>query len=155
MSKELLLSEFLVESNKAGYAGGDSKKWTKEKDGSTTIVFESGPWKSHDNFFGGEPYGGRIIVTKEGKPYWIMIYYGWVKEGIDPKEIYPILQEALKEMPDEHPFRGPEEYKKDNYTYKNKWEGDVERYSGEEEIVKGSDLVYKANYMGGLVDQRK
>ena len=84
-----------------------------------------------------------------------MVYYGWVKKGVDPNTIYPILKEALKKMPDEHPFRGPEEFKKDNYAYKNKWEGDVERYSGEEEILEGSDLVYKANYMGGLVDQRK
>ena len=30
--------------------------------GGVTIPYEKGDWKSHDNFFGGEPYGGRIIV---------------------------------------------------------------------------------------------
>ena len=47
------LREFLVASNKAGYAGGEEKKWIKEPDGSTTIPYEKGDWKSHDNFFGG------------------------------------------------------------------------------------------------------
>lgn len=35
------------------------------------------------------------------------------------------------------------------------WDGDVERYSGEEQITQGEKLIYKANYMGGLVDQRQ
>lgn len=61
MNKEGL-RQFLLDSNAAGYAGGESKKWVKESDQSTTIPFEQGPWKSHDNFFGGEPYGGRTIV---------------------------------------------------------------------------------------------
>ena len=60
MSKESLI-QFLVDSNKAGYAGGEEKKWVKESDSSTTIPFEKGQWRSHDNFFGGEPYGGRTI----------------------------------------------------------------------------------------------
>ena len=38
----------------------------------------------------------------------------------------------------------------------NDWNGDVDRYSGEEKIVDGSGkLVYKANYFGGLVDRRR
>lgn len=61
MDKESL-RQFLIDSNKAGYAGGEEKKWIKESDGSTTIPFEKEDFRSHDNFFGGEPYGGRIIV---------------------------------------------------------------------------------------------
>lgn len=37
------LRQFLVDSNKAGYAGGEEKKWIKETDGSTTIPFKKGP----------------------------------------------------------------------------------------------------------------
>jgi hypothetical protein len=50
------LKQFLLDSNKAGYAGGEEKKWIKETDGSTTIPFLKGLFKSHDNFFGGVPY---------------------------------------------------------------------------------------------------
>ena len=60
MDKEAL-RQFLIDSNKSGYAGGEEKKWIKEQDGSTTIPSEKGDWKSHDNYFGGEPYGGRAV----------------------------------------------------------------------------------------------
>ena len=149
------LKDFLVASNLAGYATGSEKKWTKEPDGSTTIHFEKGSWRSHDNFFGGEPYGGRIIVFYKNKPYWMMVYYGWVTEGVEPNSVYEILRGALKQMPKEYPFRGPKKYNDDDYGYDNSWKGNVERYSGEEKITHGKQLVYKANYVGGLVDQRK
>jgi len=79
MNKEVL-RQFLVDSNKAGYAGGDEKKWIKESNGSTTIPFEKGEWQSDDNFYGGEPYGGRVVVFYKDKPHWMMVYYGWVEE---------------------------------------------------------------------------
>lgn len=149
------LKQFLIDSNNAGYAGGEEKKWIKEPDGSTTIPFEKGAWKSHDNFFGGEPYGGRTIVFYEGKPYWMMIYYGWVEEGVETNSVYGILRNALKQMPADYPFRGPREYREGEFTYTNNWQGETNRFSGEEQITQGDKLIYKANYLGGLVDQRR
>ena len=109
----------------------------------------------HDNFFGGEPYGGRIVVLNYGKVEWMMVYYGWVEEGVNPDIVYGILREALMQMPEEHHYRGPEEFKKGNLTYRNKWEGEVDRYLGEEVILQEEKTVYKANYLGGLVDKRR
>lgn len=148
------LRKFLAESNAAGYAEGDSKKWIKEKDLSTTIPFESGDFKSHDNFFGGEPYGGRTVVFYKDNPVWIMVYYGWVEEGQETDPVYKILRGALKQMPQEAPFRGPAKYQEGEFTYTNTWNGDVERFEGEEKITQGEKLIYQANYRGGLVDQR-
>jgi hypothetical protein len=148
------LREFLVDSNAAGYAGGEEKKWVKEPGGSTTIPFEKGHWKSHDNFFGGEPYGGRTVVFWKGKPVWIMVYYGWVAEGQKTDPVYGILKGALKQMPEDYPFRGPRKYIEGEFTYTNCWNGNVESFSGEEQITKSGKLIYKANYIGGLVDQR-
>lgn len=148
------LRQFLIDSNKAGYAGGEEKKWIKESDGSTTIPYAQGEWKSHDNFFGGEPYGGRVVVFYQDKPAWMMVYYGWVAEGVETDPVYAILQGALKQMPEDAPFRGPKEFVDGEFTYHNNWTGDVERYSGEEQITQSGKLIYKANYMGGLVDQR-
>jgi len=153
MNKEAL-KQFLIDSNKAGYAGGEEKKWIKEADGSTSIPFEKDLWRSDDNFFGGEPYGGRTIVFREGKPYWIMVYYGWIEEGIETDPVYGVLRNALAQMPKDYPFRGPKEYKEDDYVYTNTWDGEVDRFSGEESIVQGDKLIYKANYLGGLVDRK-
>ncbi len=149
------IRDFLIASNNAGYAQGEEKKWTKEKDDSTSIFFEQDEWKSHDNFFGGEPYGGRTIVSCKGKPYWIMVYYGFIENGFEPTPIYEILRMALKNMPKDHPFRGPERLVEGEYTYTNNWNGGIERFYGEETIQWYGKIVYKANYMGGLVDVRK
>jgi len=149
------LATCLIDSNNAGYAGGEEKKWIKEDDGSTSIPYVKGDWRSHDNFFGGEPYGGRIVVFYQNNPVWIMIYYGWVAEGVDTDPVYTILRGALKQMPKESPYRGPKEYKENDLTYTNTWQGDIERFSGEEQITQNTKTIYKANYMGGLVDQRQ
>ncbi len=153
MNKEGL-RQFLIDSNKAGYAGGEEKRWIKESDGSTTIPFQEGEWRSHDNFFGGEPYGGRVVVFYKDKPYWMMVYYGWVGEGMDNNLVYSVLRNALKQMPEDAPFRGLSEYVQEDFTYSNSWTGDVERYTGKEQIHQGDKLVYQANYMGGLVDKQ-
>ncbi len=149
------LCTFLLKANQAGYASGNSKKWIKEKDKSTTIVFKSGDWSMHDNFFGGEPYGGREMVFYKNRPFWIMVYYGWVKKGINPKEIYPFLQKALARMPKNAPYRGPKSLVEKPFRYTNQWKGTVDSFSGQESIYKNKTHVYRANYMGGVVDQRK
>ncbi|MBI3384838.1 hypothetical protein HY030_01450 [Candidatus Gottesmanbacteria bacterium] len=149
------LRKFLISSNKAGYATGEEKAWIKEKDRSTTINYKKNKWKSHDNFFGGEPYGGRTVVFYENKPVWIMVYYGLVEKTIsDPETIYKVLRNALRLMPKDYPFRGLARYKEAEYLYVNKWFGNLENFSGKEIIKIGKRVVYKANYMGGLVDQR-
>lgn len=154
MNKKVL-RQFLIDSNKVGYAGGKEKKWIKEPDDSTTIPFEKDDWKSHDNFFGGEPYGGRTVVFYKGKPVWIMVYYGWIVEKVETNLVYEILRKALIQMPKDYPFRGPKEYRKSKYVYTNSWEGEIERFSGEEKITLEEQLIYKANYIGGIVDQRR
>jgi hypothetical protein len=146
------LKKFLIESNNAGYTTGDEKQWIKEKDGSTTIPFSKGAFRSHDNFFGGEPYGGRLVVYKDEKPFWIMVYYGWIEKGITPDPVYAVLRKALKNMPPDAPFRGPAFLEVNGYRYENTWKGDISRYAGEEKIMQKGDLVYYASYIGGLVD---
>ncbi len=59
--KDQLIS-FLVEAKKSTYAAGDLAQKTIESDKSTTLIFDSGDWYYNDNYFGGEPYGGREVV---------------------------------------------------------------------------------------------
>lgn len=149
------LRSFLVDSNRAGYAGGNEKKWVKESDGSTTIPYSKGSWRSHDNFFGGEPYGGRTVVFYENKAVWMMVYYGWVEEGVNADLVYGTLRGALMQMPVDHPYRGPREFTQGDLTYTNNWDGELDRFSGEEVITQQGKVIYKANYLGGEVDKRK
>ena len=52
------LKQFIHNASKNTYASGNENIKKKEKDNSTTIVYEKGDYKYHDNYFGGEPYGG-------------------------------------------------------------------------------------------------
>ncbi|MCF7835420.1 DUF5680 domain-containing protein [Candidatus Gracilibacteria bacterium] len=150
------LCEFLVEAKKSTYAAGDSRSEKIEKDFSKTLIFRDGNRKYHDNYFGGEPYGGREVVFFKGQPVYIMTYYGAVNEDIsDLKMIYTFLQESLKLIPLDKPFRGPREYKKDSLAYINDFVGEINNFSGEEKILENGKEIYRAKYMGGLVDQRK
>jgi hypothetical protein len=149
------LRHFLVEANRAGYAGGNERHWTKEPDGSTTISFTDGPQRLHDNFFGGEPYGGRMVVFDDGRPVWMMVYYGWVVGELDANAVYSVLRKALMEMPEDAPFRGPALYTDGAFTYTNTWAGNVTRFSGEERISQAGALIYATHYAGGLVDSRR
>ena len=84
-----------------------------------------------------------------------MVYYGWVAEGVAPDSVYAVLRRALMRMPEEHPYRGPAEYREDLYIYTNTWSKNIGQFSGEENITRDGTLVYKANYIGGWVDQRQ
>jgi hypothetical protein len=148
------LSNFLIDSNKKGYASGKEGGWVKEEDGSVSIIFQKGHWKSHDNFFGGEPYGGRTVVFYKNKPVWIMVYYGWIIKNINPDVIYEFLMKALMNMSEEFPLRGPKKYEDASYIYTNLWNGDLKQYFGEECIIQDSQSIYKAYYRGGLVNQQ-
>jgi hypothetical protein len=149
------LKRFLALANKAGYASGNRKSLTKEKDHSTTIRFKSGFWEFHDNYFGGEPYGGREIISYKNQPVWIMVYYGLVTNSIKPEKIYPFLQKALGLFPVDYPYRGPAIFEEDGFIYKNNWSGEIESFSGKEIIIKDNKEIYSASYIGGLIDRRK
>lgn len=150
------LKAFKKEANGAGYESENPKNEIKEKDGSTTLWYESDNWKFHDNYFGGEPYGGRTIISYKNKPVWIMVFYGRLDDNVsDIEEVYLFLRKALRTSKEEESFRGPEEFIEGKFKYANNWQGALENYSGKEEIYLDGGLIYTAMYMGGLVDQRE
>jgi|SRR3990167_3067730 len=145
---------FKEEASKAGYENENPQYRTKEPDGSTTLSYESGDWKFHDNYFGGEPYGGRIIYTYKGKPVHITVFYGRVNEGEDADDIYKFLRMVLRQ-PGGEEFRGPKEFKDTILIYRNNLNGTIENFSLEESIYSDEKEIYSAKFLGGLVDQRK
>jgi hypothetical protein len=151
------LCEFLVKAKKATYAAGEKAEKIVEADKSTTLIFEDGDLKYHDNYFGGEPFGGREVVFLKNEPIYIMVYYGLVNNSVaDFKSIYGILQKALSLIPEDYPYRGPKEYIEGDLIYKNSYTGEIDNFSGEESIsFVDNNVIYKAKYIGGFVNQRK
>jgi len=145
---------FLVKAKQSTYASGDESIKIKEEDGSTTLVFEDDNFKYHDNYFGGEPYGGREVVFYQGAPIYMMVYYGFVAEDAgDINSVYSVLQKALSLLPKDHPYRGPLELVDGDYRYSNEYRGEVNNFSGQERIEYNGKTIYEARYIGGLVDQ--
>ncbi len=56
------LKKFIWEASRATYASGDETLRKKQNDGLTTMQFQKGAYRYHDNYFGGEPYGGREVI---------------------------------------------------------------------------------------------
>lgn len=150
------LKKFLVEANKAGYAAGDEKSREKQEDGSTTIRFSKGEWKMVDNYVGGEPYSGMIKIFFKGKVVWSMVYYGAVDKKVSGFEkVYEFLMKSLLKMPADYPYRGPKEFIEGEWKYKNEWEGEVDKFKGEEKVYLNDEMIFWTKYIGGLVDVRK
>ena len=149
------LKQFIVEANGKGYGSGDEKSREKQVDGSITIRYERGDWKMTDNYVGGEPFAGMTKIFFEGKVVWSMVYYGKVsKEQNDVEEIYKFLMKSLLKMPSDYPYRGPREFVEGDWKYENLWNGEVEKFNGEEKIYFKDEIIFWTKYVGGLVDLR-
>lgn len=159
MSTQVDLKElevFIVEAHQHGYAAGDKSRWIKESDGSTSIHYERDQWKYHDNFFGGEPFGGREMVFFEGQAVWMMAYYGGVEEGEDSDQIYSVLRFALLHPISRLPLRGPEGSSILNgYEYDLDITGVLGHFELLETIgIPSGRRIYSAYFFGGLIAQR-
>jgi len=150
------LRRFLVKAKKSTYAAGSAASKIVEADRSTSLIFEEGSWRYHDNYFGGEPFGGREVVFLQNKPIYLMVYYGQVIEtASDFEDVYRVLQRALSLIPEDRPFRGPESYKEGDFSYTNTSTGDIDSFFGTETISRAGREIYTARYVGGFIDQRK
>jgi len=147
------LKEFVLEASRATYASGNESIKQKQSDSSTTIEFKKGPFAYHDNYFGGEPYGGREVVFFNNKPVWMMVYYGYVFSGVKAEEVYPFLIESLSHSSLDMPYRGPTLFEREGWVYQNDFVGDVDMFSGVEKILKDDVCVYEASYIGGLINE--
>lgn len=143
------LQEFLMKANMQHAFG--KGEIVAEDDKSRTIEFTDGDYRMHDNFFGGEPYGGRLVIFYKDQPVFMEVYYGVTSNTAD--EMYALLREALQHPDKQNPFRGPSEYKNDSFTYKSTTEGDISHHTVKEYIYEGDKEVYSAIITGGLVDQ--
>jgi hypothetical protein len=86
----------------------------------------------------------------------MMVYYGAVKNNISEfKGIYSFLKKSLLRMPKDYPYRGPKSFKEKEWQYINKWNGEVDQFSGEETILKDKKIVFWTKYIGGLVNIKK
>lgn len=153
---KVALKQFIFEAHQKSYSDSACTR-RKEKDGSSTTIYERGNWKSHSNNFGESSSGERQVVFYKDKPVWIKTSYSKIigeyecEEDIDLT--YFILGQAKKHNTHDTPYCGPKEYKfDDTFTYLSEFIGNVEEFKGEEIIKNKDKIIYKATHIGGFVD---
>lgn len=147
------LANFLTEAHKNSYANKDAPKASSSRLKSEDYHFEKGNLIYHDTYFGSRDFIGEEVVYKDGNPVWGMNFYGYIlSETTDGEELYDFLREAMmQEYSNTLPVRGPQDYKKDNWEYTKSVEGELNRFTGTEEIYRAGMLLYRGYYHGGLI----
>ncbi|KWX79803.1 XRE family transcriptional regulator [Paenibacillus riograndensis] len=139
--------DFLLEAKKETYAGKGSET-PPSRPQSHDLAFQKGNLKYLDTYLGTKKFAGEEALWEDGKPVWALNYAGRVlADGFSGD----FLKEALLHVPEDKPFRGPETYRRDGFTYKCTVDGDFQWFSGYEEIWNGADKVYECRFHGGLI----
>ena len=148
------LVNFLNEANKSTYANKDAPKASPSRLKSEDYHFEKDSLIYHDTYFGSRDFVGEEVVYKDNEPVWGLNYYGFIlSETTNEKELYGFLIEALmQEYSDIIPVRGPKNYQNNDWEYNNSADGELNRFTGTEEIYRAGVLVYKCHYHGGFIE---
>ena len=141
------LACFLVKAKKATYANKTNKVNSSRKE-SHDYSYQENNYTYLDSFFGAENFSGQEIVYKDGKPCWSMNYYGRV---IEENFNGDFLKEALLQVDEELPFRGPLFYQKGEYLYLLRIQRKIDFFQGVEEIYYQTYKVYEGFIQGGIV----
>lgn len=141
------LACFLVKAKKATYANKTNKVNSSRKE-SHDYSYQENNYIYLDSFFGAENFSGQEIVYKDGKPCWSMNYYGRV---IEENFNGDFLKEALLQVDEELPFRGPLFYQKGEYLYLLRIQGKIDFFQGVEEIYYQTYKVYEGFIQSGIV----
>jgi len=138
---------FLIKAKKETYAG-KGPEGLSSRPNSHDLEYKENNLLYIDSYLGGEKFAGEEALWKKDIPFWAMNYYGRVLgDGFSAN----FLKEALLNVPKDMPYRGPKEFKDNNYIYRCTVEGDFQWFIGYEEIYNGDNKVYECRFHGGTV----
>lgn len=148
------LNIFIVTAKAATYVGR-GERCLSYRPGSHDLQFHEGAFSYLDSYFGGSDFLGQEVVYYEGKPVWVMNYYGRILEPtlITAAEAGHIIQQSLSKMYEEGRFLGGFEHTVGDDVYADTSEGDVISFTGTEWITRAGAKVYELVYHGGLVKE--
>lgn len=148
----MTLREFLVKAKVRGYAMEGERGEAELENGGKELSYREGSFEYRDRYFGFNPFIGEEIVWENGQIIWAMNYYGAVTDASMPSiGVYRFLQQAMRGVKEDRPFRGPELFSEGRFEYRDESEGDVERFTGTERILLAGREVYRLDYHGGAV----
>jgi len=142
------LKEFLCNARKNTYASDAAPIDNPRLLTSTQLEFQKGDYFYRDVYFlGDKKFIGQEIIYLDSKPIWGMNYIG---DAIGKLETN-FLKESLFKLAEKCRLGGDCKYTKRELKYQDKGQGDLEEFSGNEEIFLEGKNIYKLNYQGGLI----
>jgi hypothetical protein len=146
MDKNII--EFLIKAKKATYAGKGAQI-ESSRPNSHDLQYSEGILRYIDTYIGGSKFAGEEALWNENKPFWSMNYIGRV---IGDNFSGDFLKEALLNVPEEYPFRGPLQFENGDYSYCCKINGDFHWFNGIEEIYFKEIKIYECIFHGGDIE---
>ncbi|MBI2013663.1 MAG: XRE family transcriptional regulator [Candidatus Colwellbacteria bacterium] len=144
--------DFLVRAKINTYATAGEGGEKRLNDGSKELIYKEGDFIYRDRYFGALSFVGEEIVFKNKIPIWGMNYCGATMDpSMTNEKVADFLKRALRAVTSDMPFRGPSEFKEGDWFYINQVSGDVNSFSGHEEIKYKDHAVYKLDYHGGII----
>ena len=142
--------KFLITAKQNTYAGGGHMT-ISSRIGSKDLAYQEGPFKYLDTYLGDVNFIGEEAVWYEDKPVWGMNYYGRLLVETIPAGFSECLKSALLEVPEEMPFRGPEEFVEGDFSYTCSVEGSIEWFRGKEFVFHKGQKIYQLYFHGGEI----
>jgi len=146
---------FIINAKLNSWVGDGNKHYGP--DYSRNYSYHENELKYYDQYFGNLMDGGREIIFYNDNPIWILCYHGGVhwEYNDESKCIFNFLRIALANPPPEFPLRGPRYYEEKRYEYFNNYHGDFYYFSGNETIHLNNTEVYRREYVGGEIRDRR
>lgn len=150
MNKKLL--NFIIKAKISTYAGAEDDSKKILSDGSKEFIYIEDIYEYRDRYFGSDPFAGQEVVFSVQEPIWVMNYRGYISDKtISEKAVYDFLKQALSEVSEATPFRGPAKLSRGDFEYTSEFLGNSESFSGVENIYFKNKKIYELFFHGGLV----
>ncbi len=144
---ETRLVEFLIRAKQKTYAGKGAEA-ASSRPGSHDLIWREDDLMYYDTYLGGEQFAGEEALWISDVPYWSMNYVGRVTGENFSGDF---LKEALRHVPADKPYRGPESYRSGDYLYTMECTGDFRWFQGRENICYQGRQIYECCFHGGTI----
>jgi hypothetical protein len=141
---------FLITAKRNTYAGGGATS-DPSRPSSVDLHYRDGEYLYIDSYLGGRDFIGEEVVWKGDVPLWGMNYYGKMLTEQIPEGFGEFLKAALRQAPEDAPYRGPSRFEQGRFIYVCSWQGNLNAFTGTEAIGIGSTTIYTLSFHGGAL----
>jgi len=144
------IKKFIIEARENTFAVNSKPTENPRLFGSTQMEYQKTDYFYQDIYFKGAKISiGQEVIYYNDKPIWAMNYIGNVieKNGLE------FLKKSLLELSSKCRFGGKCQFSKKEFEYQDEGQGDLEYFSGKEQILQNGKNVYNLTYLGGLISK--